>query len=107
MVREEIEKIIQNALEELKNELGDFSFEQISLEHPENLEHGDYATNIAFALAKQLKKSPQEVAELIVLTISNKSFDKAQGKQSEIFEKVETVAGFVNFHLSTEVFEAS
>ena len=72
MIREELEKIIQNALEKLKNELGDFSIEQISLEHPENSEHGDYSTNIALIFGKQLKKNPQELAELVVKTINHK-----------------------------------
>ena len=72
MITQEIEKIIQSALGRLKDELGDFSIEQIVLEHPENAEHGDYSTNIAFALAKQVGKSPQEVAEKLALTINNK-----------------------------------
>ena len=109
MIKDELKKIIQDALEELKNELGDFSLEQIVLEHPENLEHGDYSTNIAFALAKQVKKNPQEIAELVVKTINYKlPFDKAQGRQTKNYvQKVEAVAGFINFYLSSKVFEAS
>ncbi|MEK7542291.1 MAG: arginine--tRNA ligase [Patescibacteria group bacterium] len=99
MIREEIEKIIRNALKELKNELGDFSIEQILLEHPENPEHGDYSTNIALILGKQLKKNPKELAETIASAIS--------GKQSEILEKVETVNGFINFYLARKLFEAT
>jgi len=98
MIREEIEKIIQNALKELKNELGDFELPEISLEHPENAEHGDYSTNIAFALARQLGKTPQEVAEAIKL--------KIQSSKSKTIERVEAVAGFVNFYLASKVFEA-
>src|SRR3989344_6288517 len=109
MIKDELKKIIQDALEELKNELGDFSLEQIVLEHPENLEHGDYSTNIAFALAKQVKKNPQEIADLVVKTINYKlPFDKAQGRQTKNYvQKVEAVAGFINFYLSSKVFEAS
>lgn len=65
MIRKEIENLIKSALDELKKDLGDFSIKEISLEHPENQEHGDYSTNIAFALAKQFGKNPQDIAEAI------------------------------------------
>ena len=95
MIREEIGKVIEGALAGLKNELGNFSIEQISLEHPENAGHGDYSTNIAFALAKQLGKTPQEIAEAIK--------SKIQSLKSKIIERVEVAGGFVNFFLRREV----
>src|SRR3989344_6095171 len=104
MIKDELKKIIQDALEKLKNELGDFAIEQIVLEHPENLEHGDYSTNIAFALAKQLKKSPQEIAELVVKTINYKLSTLA-GQAKNYVQKVQAVSGFINFHLQNRVFE--
>lgn len=50
---------------------------------------GDYATNVALQLAKQLSKSPQEVATAIVEKLSGEIVDKAE------------VAGpgFINLHI--------
>ncbi|MBI2063630.1 MAG: arginine--tRNA ligase [Candidatus Yanofskybacteria bacterium] len=73
--------------------------EEIQIEKPDNPDFGDYAVNIAFDLAKQLKKSPQEVAQTIAEEI-----DKA--KPTEI-AKVETVGGYVNFFLSDDFLHQS
>ena len=89
MIREEIEKILQNALEELHLPAG-----EISLEHPENAEHGDYSTNIALILGKQFKKNPQEIAEKIASAV--------RGQKSAIIQKVEALNGFVNLFVSKE-----
>src|SRR5262249_27187266 len=37
----------------------------ITLERPKKAEHGDFATNLALALAKRARKNPREVAELV------------------------------------------
>jgi len=87
MIQEEIEKLIRKALKELK-----FEVKEIPLEHPEHAEHGDYATSVSFALAKQAKKNPNEIAESI----------KSKIKKSKTIEKVEVVGGFVNFFISKE-----
>ena len=91
MIREEIEKLLQKALKELG-----FKVEKISLEHPEHAEHGDYATSVAFVLAKQAKKNPKEVADLIV--------SKIDIKKIKFLDKVEAVGGFVNFFISKDYF---
>lgn len=38
---------------------------EIPIERPKNREHGDYATSVALQLAKQLGKSPREVAAIL------------------------------------------
>ena len=38
---------------------------EIPIERPRNREHGDYATSVALQLAKQLGKSPREVAAIL------------------------------------------
>ncbi|MBI2670342.1 MAG: arginine--tRNA ligase [Candidatus Yanofskybacteria bacterium] len=73
--------------------------EKIQIEKPDNPNFADYAANIAFHLAKQLKKPPQEVAQILV-----KEIDKV--KPTEI-ERVETVDGYVNFFLSNEFLRQS
>ena len=66
----------------------------ILIEIPENKEHGDYATNVAFALAKVLAKPSQEVAENLAKEINN--------QKNNDFLKVEARSGFINFFLSNE-----
>ncbi|MEK7178385.1 MAG: hypothetical protein AAB721_01870, partial [Patescibacteria group bacterium] len=74
----------------------------ILIEVPENKEHGDYTTNIAFALTKILsakggsasggKKSSQEIAEYLV--------NKLKKQKVKDFSKIEAENGFINFFLS-------
>lgn len=45
-----------------------------SLEVPENQEHGDYAANIAMALAKKLGKNPREVASILAEKLEHKNW---------------------------------
>ncbi len=65
---------------------------QIVLEKPKEKKFGHYATPIAFALAKELRKNPMIIADELA-----KSFE-----ESPIFEKVEPIKGYVNFKLSEE-----
>lgn len=92
----EIKKLIQDALKNLSVEVG-----EISLEHPEDLKNGDYSTNIALAIAKNVKKNPKALAEEIVAEILRLNVDNN-------IEKVEVAgAGFINFHLSRKFFARS
>ena len=67
---------------------------RILVEIPENKEYGDYTTNVAFALTKILKKSPQAIAEYLV--------SKLKKQKIKDFSKIEALNGFVNFFLSPE-----
>jgi len=66
----------------------------ILVEIPGNKEHGDYTTNIAFALTKILGKSPQEIAKNLV--------DELEKQKISDFSKIESKNGFINFFLSPE-----
>jgi arginyl-tRNA synthetase len=55
-------------------------------------EHGDYASNVAFLLAKKEKKNPSDVAKDLIEKID-----------SNIFSKIEEKNGFLNFFLSDGV----
>ena len=69
------------------------SEEQITLERPKLIEHGDFSTNIAMVLAKQVKKNPQEIAQSIIDNI----------EKNNLFKKIEIAgAGFINFFLKNE-----
>ncbi|MBL7045650.1 MAG: arginine--tRNA ligase, partial [Parcubacteria group bacterium] len=94
MITEEIKGVIKEALSKL-----DISVEDILLEHPADMAHGDYSTNVAMVVAKSEKKNPKDIAEEVVrYIVQNKH--KLDG-----VERVEVAgAGFVNFYLTNEFF---
>ena len=63
-----------------------------SLEKPKDSSFGHYATPLAFTLAKVLKKSPMIIADEICQKFEN----------SEIFDSVESVKGYINFKLNSD-----
>lgn len=66
----------------------------VVLNVPKDTALGHFATPIAFSLAKQLKKSPKEIAELFAKKLQNlRSF-------TQHFSRVEAVNGYVNLALS-------
>jgi arginyl-tRNA synthetase len=91
-MKEKIENLIKDALKKL-----DIKVENIVLEHPVDLNMGDYSTNVAMSLAKKLKTNPKELAEKIVKEI-NKKLPK------EILKTEVAGTGFINFYLSREFF---
>ncbi|OGZ57155.1 MAG: arginine--tRNA ligase, partial [Candidatus Ryanbacteria bacterium RIFCSPLOWO2_12_FULL_47_9c] len=108
MIAKKIKEILVAALKNLEIEAG-----EIVLEHPADLANGDYSTNIALVLAKQLKEKPRELAENITREINGKSANN----KGEAFvlneglaflgfvERIEVAgAGFINFYLSPEFF---
>ena len=95
MIRDRIEKLLREALNQLKKEgkLGDFELGTIALEHPENKDYGDYSSSIALALAKQQKKNPLAMAKEIV--------DELNKSKPDWLADVKAVApGVVNMRLS-------
>ncbi|MBI2577686.1 MAG: arginine--tRNA ligase [Candidatus Wildermuthbacteria bacterium] len=97
MIRQEIEQLIREAIEELKKEdkLGDLTIGEIPLEHPEKEEHGDYATPIALQLAKQLGKNPREIADLIISKFEIRNLEFLDGIKAE-------GPGFINFYIAKD-----
>ena len=67
------------------------------LEHPKELSHGDWATNVALVVAKEAGKSPKEVAERIAQYLQEQSI--------EIVEQIDVAGpGFINFTLKRDLF---
>jgi len=65
----------------------------ILLERPKSAEHGDFATNLALALAKPLKQNPRAIAAQLIAALPN----------SEYIAKTEIAgAGFINFFLNAQ-----
>jgi len=89
-IAEEIKKIILESCRDLKLSVIE---EEIKVEHPADVNFGDYSTNIAMLLAKQEKANPKELAQKIVNSID----------RSDFVEKVGVAgAGFINFYLKPE-----
>lgn len=89
-MKEKLENLIKEALETLgvKNP-------EVHLEHPTEISHGDYSSNVSLIYAKDLNKNPREFAENLVSKIQ---------KPKEV-EKIEIAGpGFINFYLSKEFF---
>lgn len=91
---------IRDLIDKAVGELGTLPVE-FGLEHPKDESHGDYSTNVAMVLAKNLGQNPRELAETIVGKI-NKGPTFVQN-----FEKVEVAGpGFINFYLKSDFFLA-
>jgi arginyl-tRNA synthetase len=86
------ETLIQEALRAILREMG-VSDPRIRLERPRDPTHGDWATNVALTLAKELKRSPREIAQEIVDRLE---LAKAGARSVDI-----AGPGFLNFHLSS------
>lgn len=85
-----IKNLIKSSLEELNLE-----YENILLEHPQDLKMGDFSCNVAMMLSKKVGKNPKELAEEIVLKI----------EENEYIENVEVAGpGFINLYLSKKFY---
>jgi arginyl-tRNA synthetase len=119
-MKEDIKNILGKALLEAKESQNwsDLDFGKIVVERTKDEKFGDYTSNFAMVLAKQVGKSPMEIAAAIkaVLCHSERSeesqhitpgknitgsFANAQDDSLDMFERVEVaVPGYINFHVS-------
>ncbi len=97
MIRQLLERNIIQALGNLGIEtIGDAA--TFTVEHPEELSHGDYMTNVALVYARKAGMSPRALAEKIA----------GQLAQINHVKKVEIAGpGFINFFISREFFSQS
>ncbi len=94
-IAQKIKGILNEVLSDMNLEGGD-----IHLEHPQELSHGDYATNLALTLAKKVGKNPRALAEEILARLNQQ--DIPEVKSIEI-----AGPGFINFFLSDSFYEIS
>jgi arginyl-tRNA synthetase len=103
-IREQIHRAIQSAFGI------DFGLEKIRLDYPPEGK-GDFATNVALLLTKEVGKIPMEVAEKIKNIIQSSAFPSRQQvaeipQSQAFFEKIEVAKpGFINFYLSKEALQ--
>ena len=92
-MKTQVENWLNDAIIELKKQgviPSEFDF-VAKLTHTKDKDHGDFASNAALILAKQAKKPPREVAQLIADQL---------GAHSEISKLEIAGPGFINFFLS-------
>ncbi|HWP61479.1 MAG TPA: arginine--tRNA ligase [Candidatus Paceibacterota bacterium] len=90
MVRDSIKDALARAAVSLGVEM---SSEQVPLEHTDDFSHGDYASGIALAFAKQAGMPPRALAEKFVATM---------GEIDAVAEIEIAGPGFINFHLASD-----
>ncbi len=93
-MRKEIESVVLNAISRLqeKSKWTVFDVPTVSIDRPKDNAHGDWVTNVSFAIAKMLKKTPVVVAEELATEINT--------AVSENISHADGIApGFVNFSL--------
>ena len=85
-IKSKLQNIIKNSLPV------DIDINKIIIDIPKDKKNGDYSTNVAFLLTKELKSSPMNIANDIKDRIND-----------EMIERVEIAnPGFINFYLSRE-----
>lgn len=89
-MKEKIKRMLKDSVKKIFPGL---EIPEFQIEYPEKKELGDYSTNLAFQIAKIVKKSPLEIATQISDSI----------KRDKTFEKIEVKnPGFINFFLSID-----
>ncbi len=95
-MKETISDLIDNSLQSLIEEgalPADCRY-KISVDATKDKSHGDFATNIALALAKQAGSAPRQLAEKLV--------EKLNSQPSTVLTKIEIAGpGFINFFVSS------
>jgi arginyl-tRNA synthetase len=100
MIRKRIAVVLEEAVERCK-EKGLFPRDvdiRAGIEIPREEGHGDYSTTAAFSLAKPLRRSPAQIAAILI----------EQMDYGETCSKVEIAGnGFINFFVKDEVFRSA
>jgi len=96
-MKEQLQALVRAALEAVLSGTGVATPAAIVIDATRDAKHGDFATNIALALAKPLGKPPRAVAEAIV---------KALPASPRVSKTEIAGPGFINFFLAPGAFQA-
>ncbi|VAW84786.1 Arginyl-tRNA synthetase [hydrothermal vent metagenome] len=89
LIKESLDALIQSG------DLPESISPEIQIEHARSKQHGDFACNIALALAKIAKCNPRDLAQRIVQNLPT----------SSLIEKTEIAGpGFINFWMASDTF---
>src|SRR5919109_1041350 len=92
MLQDSLQRLIMSAIRaaQVAGALPAAALPEILVEQPQRPEHGDFATPVALALAKPMRRAPREIAQAIV----------AHLPASEQIAAIEIAGpGYVNFRL--------
>ncbi len=76
----------------------------IHLEHPEDISHGDFSSNVAMVYAKTLKTSPKALAEKLVEECKKKLIENDSKLAKEVVLIEIAGPGFINFRIFDSYF---
>ena len=93
-MKNDLIRILKTVLKQIGEENSiDFSNKKVSIQENKEKSHGDYASNLAMVIAKDLSQTPREVAEKICSLLPSE----------EWIEKVNIAGpGFINFYLKKD-----
>lgn len=97
MIKKKIAGILKDAIERCKqNEVFPPDVEvEPAIEVPREEEHGDYSSNVAFLLAKKVRKRPEEIARNLIENM----------RADDLCDRVELASkGFINFYVRGHVY---
>ncbi len=94
MIRDTIADVLKKAAIQAQKQgsIPQITLPEILLEHPQNPEHGDYASTVAMKLARTAKMNPMKIAEAI-----KDNLPPIDGVTGSVLKP-----GFINFSLSKE-----
>jgi arginyl-tRNA synthetase len=94
MIRDDITRLVEEAVSAAQRagSLPAIPIPEVALEHPQRIEHGDYATSLPLRLARAARENPMEIGRTIAAHIP----------PSSTLEGVDVAPpGFVNFQLAS------
>ena len=87
-LKQSLERVLRDAVRAVVPSLSDTT---IALDRPKQVAHGDYASNVALALAKRAQRNPRELAQALVAALPS----------SNLIDHAEIAgAGFINLFLT-------
>lgn len=92
-IEDEIKQLILDSVNKIDDSIS-LNVEEINIEIPKNNENGDFSTNIAMKLSKQLKDNPLNNAQKII--------DNLEYDPTKIKEVVVAKPGFINIYLKQD-----
>ncbi|MDD5731569.1 MAG: arginine--tRNA ligase [Patescibacteria group bacterium] len=91
-----MKELLRKQIDKVVKKLFKVEIDQYDISVPEREGYGDFATNISFILAKQLKRNPRDIAGEIVGALNL--------TPAKEIAKVEACDGYVNFFLNSSVY---
>ena len=94
-LKQQLQVLIENSLKSLiaSDLLAECELPEITIERTRQKEHGDFSCNAAMVLAKQARRAPRELAQLIIDALP----------ATKVVDRIELAGpGFINFFITDE-----